>query len=421
MSNHRNMYRIGVRTETQWHRRAVLASRPDMIGNPARENNMHQGGSRFGRWIIGVMLAASAWALHAAEVGVTEDRILLGQSAAFTGPAAQLGIQMNIGARVFFDQLNRNGGVSGRKIELAIADDQYEAEKAAANTKKFIEQDRVFALFGYVGTPTSNAAMPIFTAAKVPFFAPYTGAMSLREPFNRYVFNIRASYVDETAKIVEYLTTVGIKKIAVFYQNDAYGKAGLDGTTRALDARKLKVAATATVERNSTDVAKAVDTMVQAQPDAIVLISAYSSCAAFIKAMKAKGYAGQFHNVSFVGSKALADALGTDGPGVAISQVMPFPFSGSIAIAREYQKAMADAGQKELNWSSFEGYIAAKVFAEGLRRAGRDLTRERLIYALEGMARYDVGGFDVSFGPGNHNGSKFVELTIIGGGGKFLR
>ena len=380
---------------------------------------MRRMGGRMVRWLA---MALVFWAAQAsaAEVGVTEDHILLGQSAAFSGPAAQLGIQMNLGARVYFDQVNRAGGINGRKIEIKTADDQYEADKAAANTRKLIEQDKVFALFGYVGTPTSNAALPIFTAAKVPFFAPFTGANSLREPFNRYVFNIRASYFDETAKIVEYLTTVGIKNIAVFYQNDAYGKTGLDGTARALEARKLKVVATASVERNSVDVTKAVDTMMQAQPDAIVLVSAYSSCAAFIKAMKARGYAGQFHNLSFVGSKALADALGSEGPGVAISQVMPFPYAGTVAIAREYQKAMADAGQKDLNWSSFEGYIAAKVFAEGVRRAGRDLTRERLVNALESMPRLDLGGFDVGFAPGNHNGSKFVELSIIGAGGRFM-
>jgi len=279
----------------------------------------------------------------------------------------------------------------------------------------------VFALFGYVGTPTANAALPIFTAAKVPFFAPFTGATSLREPFNRYVFNIRASYVDETAKIVEYLTTVGVTRIAVFYQNDAYGKTGLDGVVRALEARKLKPVALATVERNSTDVGKAVETIAQAQPGAIVLVSAYSSCAAFIKGMKARGYAGLFNNLSFVGSKALADALGTDGPGVSISQVMPFPFAGSVAIARDYQKALADAGSKDANWSSFEGYIAAKVFVEGLRRAGRDLNRERFVNALESMSHVDFGGFDVNFGPGNHNGSRFVELSIIGTGGRFMR
>lgn len=383
---------------------------------------MQKGARRAWCW-GGVAAAAIAamTAVGAAEVGVTDDKVLLGESAAFSGPAAQLGIQMNIGAKVYFDQVNRNGGVAGRKIELRTADDQYESDKAAANTRKLIEQDRVFALFGYVGTPTSNAALPIFTAAKVPFFAPFTGAMSLREPFNKYVFNIRASYFDETAKTVEQLTTVGITKIAVFYQNDAYGKSGLDGTTAAMEARKLRLAATATVERNSVDVSKAVETMLAARPDAIVMVSAYASCAAFVKAMKANGYTGQFHNVSFVGSKALADALGPEGVGVAISQVMPFPYSGATAIVREYQKAMTEAGQKDFNWSSLEGYIAAKVFTEALRRTGRDLTRERLIAALESMSRFDVGGFDLSFGPSNHNGSRFVELTIIGSGGKFVR
>lgn len=373
------------------------------------------------RAVVGLLgvLGLGMGAAHA-EVGVTDDRVLLGQSAAFTGPAAQLGIQMNAGAKVYFENLNRAGGVHGRKIELRIADDQYEAEKAAVNTQRFIEQDKVFALFGYVGTPTANAALPAVTAAKVPFFAPYTGAMSLREPLNRQVFNIRASYIDETALIVEHLVTTGTQKIGVLYQNDAYGKTGLDGVQRALDKHHLKMAGAATVERNSVDVSKALAAMSTAQPDAIVMVSAYASCAAFVKAMKAKGYTGQFYNVSFVGSKALADALGAEGVGVAISQVMPFPYSGTVPIVREYQKAMSDAGLKDFNWSSLEGYIAAKVFVEGMRRVGRDLSRDKLIQAFESMSRYDMGGFEVSFSPNQHNGSKFVELTIIGSGGRFM-
>lgn len=358
---------------------------------------------------------------HAVEVGVSESRVLLGQSAAFSGAAAALGTQMNLGAKVYFESINRTGGVAGRRVEIKTLDDRYEADKAAENTKQLIEQDNVFALFGYVGTPTSNAALPIFTKAKVPFFAPFTGAMSLRDPFNRYVFNIRASYADETGKIVEQLTTTGVKRIAVFYQNDAYGKAGLDGTVKALDVRKLKAVGTSTVERNSSDVSSAAKEIASANPDAIVMISAYTSCAAFVKAMRASGYTGQFHNVSFVGSKALADALGTDAVGVAISQVMPFPYSGTAAVVREYQKLMVDAGYTDLNWSSLEGFIAAKVFTEGLRRVGKDLTREKLIAAFETMSRVDFGGLEVSFSPTNHNGSKFVELTIIGSNGKFMR
>lgn len=349
-----------------------------------------------------------------AESGVTDKKIILGQSAAFTGPAAQLGIHMHAGAKVYFDALNESGGVHGRKVEIITADDKYESDLAAANTKKLIETDEVFALFGYVGTPTSNAALPIFTKEKVPFFAPFTGAQSLREPFNRQIFNIRASYFDETEHLVSGLIKNGMKNIAVFYQNDAYGKAGLAGVERALTKMSVPMVAKATVERNSTDVTAAVNAILPKQPDAIIQISAYSSCAAFIVAMRKQGYNGQLYNVSFVGSKALADTLDKYGPGVVISQVVPFPWSQATPIVAEYTKAMQKAG-KEINFSSLEGYMAAKVFTEGLKRSGRELTREKLIKALETInsSNYDIGGFAINFSPTNHNASKFVDMTMI--------
>ncbi|WP_394778850.1 ABC transporter substrate-binding protein [Undibacterium sp.] len=358
-----------------------------------------------------------AWA----EPGITDQKITLGQSAAFTGPAAQLGIQLNAGAKAYFDQVNAQGGVFGRKIEIVKLDDKYEADLAAANTKKLVEGDDVFALFGYVGTPTSNAALPIFTKAKVPFFAPFTGAQSLREPFNRQVFNIRGSYFDETEHLVERLVRTGMKNIAVFYQNDAYGKAGLEGVERALKKMNVQMVDTATVERNSTDVAKAVDKLLPKRPDAIIQISAYASCAAYIKEMRKAGYNGQFYNVSFVGSQALADTLGKDGPGIVISQVVPFPWHGAVPVVSEYTKVLQKAGIQDLNFSSLEGFIAAKIFTEGLKRSGRNLTRERLISSLESInpSNYDVGGFDVSFSPTNHNGSKYVDMTMITKDAKF--
>ncbi|MFZ6767158.1 ABC transporter substrate-binding protein [Undibacterium sp. Di26W] len=350
-----------------------------------------------------------------AETGVTDKKILLGQSAAFSGPAAQLGIQLNLGARVYFDQVNAAGGVYGRKIEIIQKDDKYEADLAAANTKALIENDGVFALFGYVGTPTSNAALPIFSQAKVPFFAPFTGAQSLREPFNRQIFHIRASYYDETEYLVDRLANLGTKSIAVFYQNDAYGKAGLAGVELAMKKRNLRVVELATVERNSTDVAAAVAKLLPNRPDAIIQISTYAASSALIKEMHKASYTGMFYNVSFVGSQALADALDKDGVGVVISQVTPFPWSGSIPLVGEYTKSLDKAGVKTLNFSSFEGYIAAKVFVEGLKRAGPALTREKLLSALETINRssYDTGGFDVSFSSSNHNGSKYVDMTVI--------
>lgn len=357
-----------------------------------------------------------------AETGVTDQKILLGQSAAFSGPAAQLGIQVNAGAKAYFDSINEQGGVYGRHIEIIKADDKYEADLAAANTKRLIEKDDVFALFGYVGTPTSNAALPIFTQAGVPFFAPVTGAQSLREPLNRHIFHIRASYFDETEHLVEKLVNTGIKKIAVFYQNDAYGRAGLEGVERALKKMNVELVESATVERNSTEVNKAVGKILPKRPDAVIQISAYASCAAYIKEMRKAGYNGQFYNVSFVGSQALADTLGNDGVGVVISQVVPFPWRSSIPVVNEYARQMAKAGIKELNFSSLEGFIAAKVFVEGLKRAGKDLTREKLVKALEtiNIKNYNGGGFDVNFTANNHQGSKFVEMTMITKEMKFL-
>ncbi|MHB8668531.1 MAG: ABC transporter substrate-binding protein [Burkholderiales bacterium] len=365
-------------------------------------------------------LAVTAPALSSAESGVSAGTVLLGQSAPLTGPAAALGTEMRTGAKVYFDYVNSKGGVYGRKIELRSLDDGYEPARTVPNTKKLIDEDKVFALFGYVGTPTSAAALPIFTQAKVPFFGPFTGAELLRDPFNPYIFNVRASYYDETEKIVEQLVSTGAKNIAVFYQNDAYGQAGLKGVQRAMDKRKLKISAMGTVERNTIAVAPAVKTILAVQPDAVIMISAYTSCGEFIREMKKAGSAAQFYNVSFVGSQALADNLGKEGVGVAISQVVPFPWAPSVPVIREYQELMQKAGQKEFTFTTVEGFIAAKIFVEGLKRAGKDLNREKFIAALETMGDVDIGGYFISFSPKNHNGSHFVDLTIIARDGKFL-
>jgi branched-chain amino acid transport system substrate-binding protein len=356
-----------------------------------------------------------------AENGVTRDAIVLGQSVALTGAAAQLGIQMRNGVKAYFDYINERGGVNGRKLELITLDDGYEPSRTVPNTKKLIDEHKVFALIGYVGTPTSVPAVPVFTEAKVPFVGPFTGAESLRVPFNRYIFHVRASYFDETEKIVEQLVSTGSKSIAVFYQDDAYGQAGLKGVEIAMTRRSLKIAALGTVERNTIKVENAVTTINAAKPDAVVMISAYTSCAQFIRQMKKAGSASTFYNVSFVGSKALADALGKEGVGVAISQVVPFPWGTAVPVVKEYQQLSAKAGNKDYNFSAMEGFLVAKVFVEGVRRTGKNLTRESFIDAMEKMQDVDVGGFYVSYSPKSHAGSKFVDLTIIAGDGRFLR
>ncbi len=348
----------------------------------------------------------------------SSNRIVLGQSAAFTGAAAQLGIQFHAGAKLFFDQVNAQGGVSGQRIEIVQLDDGYEPDRCVENTNKLLTSD-VFALFGYIGTPTSLAALPLATKAQTPFFAPFTGAMGLRQPFNKLAFHLRASYNDETALIVRQLTNLGLNKVAVFHQNDAYGKAGLDGTVLALTSRNLKPVATATVERNSVDVAQAVATINAAKPDAVVQISAYKSCAAYIRAARAAGYGGTFYNVSFVGTQALADELGKDGAGVVISQVVPTPYSASRQITREFIDSIGKGGNKvQPNFSSMEGFLAAKLFTEGLRRAGGRVTRESFINGMESIGETSLGGFQVSLSSSNHVASRFAELSMLTGDGK---
>jgi ABC-type branched-subunit amino acid transport system substrate-binding protein len=355
----------------------------------------------------------AAPALHAQG-----SRIVLGQSAAFSGPAAQLGIQFNAGAQLYFDLLNQQGGLSGQRIEIVKVDDGYEPDRCAENTRQLLARGCT-ALFGYIGTPTSLAALPLATQAGMPFIAPFTGAMGLRAPLNRLAFHLRASYNDETALIVRQLTSLGLNDIAVFHQNDAYGKAGLDGVTLAMAARNLKPKATATVERNSVDVAKAVATIVAARPQAVVQISAYASCAAFIREARKAGYGGTFYNVSFVGTQALADELGKDGAGVVISQVVPNPFSTARPITRDFLDAIERGGSKvQPNFSSFEGYLAARMLVEGARRAGGRLTPDNLVNGLEAIGDTSFGGFAVSLGPNNHVASRFAELSMLTGDGR---
>ena len=374
------------------------------------------------RTAVCLLAAAAVFSLDSrAENGVSANRILLGQAAVFSGPAAQLGIQMRNGIKAYFDYVNERGGVHGRKLELVTEDDKYEASVAPVASKKLIEEHRVFALLGYVGTPTGAAHLPVVTQAKVPLVGMFTGAEILRVPFNRYVFHVRASYYDETEKIVEQVVSTGGKKISVFYQADNYGEAGRKGTEIALTKRGMVIHSSGTVERNTVKVEEAVKAIHGSEPDAIVMVSAYTSCAEFIRQMRKAGSGATFYNVSFVGSKALADALGNEGSGVAISQVVPFPWGSAVPVVKEYQSLAKKSGFDDYNFSAMEGFLTAKVMVEALRRAGKNPTREGLVDALEKMQDVDLGGFYVGYSPKNHAGSKFVDLTIIGRNGKFLR
>ena len=368
----------------------------------------------------GVALGCLGLTAAPARAQTLGDKIVLGQSAAFSGPSAELGQQYHLGAKLYFDRLNASGGIDGRKIELRKLDDGYEPERCAANTKQFIS-DGVFALFGYAGTPTTAAALPLATEAKLPLFAPLTGAQSLRDPYNRQIVHVRASYADETAAIVKQTVSMGIKRVAVFHQNDGYGQAGFEGTSRALATHKLEPVAVGTVERNSTDVATALAAILPKNPEAIVQVGTYKACAVFVRLARKAGFMGTFYNVSFVGTQALADELGKDGAGVVVSQVVPSPYQPSRQITREFLDAIKKGGDKvQANYSSLEGYLAARVFTEGLRPAlaGGKLSQDSFIAGMESLGSQVISGFPVSFRSSDHTASSFVEMSMLTGDGR---
>ncbi|WP_136416851.1 ABC transporter substrate-binding protein [Herbaspirillum sp. ST 5-3] len=375
------------------------------------------------RQILRAAYGMAAYGVLPAAIASTQTKtngnIVLGQSAALTGPAGELGVQFRDGALCHFESINARGGIGGRKIELRTLDDGYDPERCAANTRRLIDEG-VFALFGYVGTATSMAALRYANESQKLFFAPFSGSEALRIPFSPYVFHIRASYVDETTAIVNHLTTVGIKRIAVFYQNDSEGKAGLLGVGRALKLRYLSPTGIGKVERNSDDVEAAVRSILASKPDAIVQIAAYHSCAAFIRAARKAGYQGMFCDISSVGTQSLIRELPEASRGVMVSQVMPYPFAATTPIAKEYL-ATGKAVLKEKfepSYSSIEGYVAARTIVEAMRKAPENLSQAGVIAALESLADFDLGGFNVSFGPKRHSASRMVDLTLLTSDGK---
>ncbi len=368
------------------------------------------------------ILLAMPGEVRAQEDGVSVDRVLFGQSAAFSGPTGELGKEFRAGVLAAFGETNDSGGVHGRTLELLSVDDSYEPEAAIANTRRLIEQERVFALIGAVGTPTSQAATPIAAEAGVPYIAPYSGAGFLRDEKQwPNVVNLRASYSQETAEIVERLISdLNIRRIAVIYQDDSYGRAGLDGVQRALNARGLSEAAVGTYTRNTTAVKTAVLELRAAQPGAVILVGAYKPVSAAITWARHIGLNPVFVTISFSGGNALAAELNRFGQGdVYVSQVVPFPSSQS-SIARSYRRAMArHARNVPPGFVSFEGYLAGRLAVVGLQRSGEAVDRVRFLNNLLRGEPISLQGFGLRFGEGDNQGSNQVFLTVIGEDGQY--
>lgn len=374
-------------------------------------------------WIGAAALAlALLWSAPvAAENGVTPTEIVLGQSSALSGPLAELGLDLAIGAKAYFDRVNAEGGVHGRQIRVISLDDGYDPERARDNGERLIKTDKVFALFNLFGTGANIKLMPLIESSGIPNFAPYTGSDAVRIPFRRPVFNIRAGYADETEKIVEHLRVRGITRVGVLYQNNAFGKGGLASTERALARHQLQPSATASIQDDASDVDQAARAIGEKNVQAIIMITAGKATPAFIHRFNQSQRGMLFFTLSVMGTQTSVADLDKDGVGVVVSQVVPFPFSATSPIVAEYQKTLAKAGIKTRSFASMEGFISAKTIVEILRRSGPDPTRERFIASAESLQKYDLGGITIDFSKNNHDGSGLVELTAISRDGRFIR
>ncbi|MBH9553028.1 ABC transporter substrate-binding protein [Inhella gelatinilytica] len=357
-------------------------------------------------WLL--TASALAWHAQAAEPG-----IVLGASAALSGPARLLGQRYHVGSEAALRAANLSGGIHGRAVQLLRLDDAYEADRAVANTEALVQNPQVVGLLGYIGTPTSMAALPVVKRHGMAFVGPFTGADALWERSTPQVFNVRASYRDEAKTLAQAMRVDGCKTLGVLYQADLFGRAGLEAMREALQAQPgPRLSALATVKRNTVEVAAAVELLVRAEPlDALFMVSTYGSCAAFIQAARAAGFAGRFYTLSFVGLEPLRDALGGAMHGVSVSQVVPDPDDARLPVAAAYQAALRAHGDGGADSISFEGFLSTQVMLTALKRATRPLDRRALLQALEGLGMLDLAGFTVDYRPGRRRGSSLVRVV----------
>jgi ABC-type branched-subunit amino acid transport system substrate-binding protein len=354
--------------------------------------------------------------------------VVIGQVVPLTGVIAGTGDEYSAGAAAYFASVNAKGGIYGRKIRVVQKDDAYKPETTLAHTREILDKDSPVALFGYVGTANILALNKanVLSDNRIALLAPYTGAEDLRNPVNPYLFHIRASYTDETAKMVEHLHTLGLRKFAVFYQNDGFGKSGLAGAEAALTKLNLKAVATGNYDRTKPDdIDAAAKAIGDAKPDAVIMVAVNRASSALIKKLRDSGNKARIFSISVVNFKELLKNTGDElARGVGISQVMPFPYnmSSPVPVVREFHAAMKQhQPTKTISYASMEGFIAAKVLVEAVKRARADPSREKVLQQLSEMRDYDAGGFKLNFGGDNRVGSRFVEVTVIGSGGRLLR
>lgn len=352
---------------------------------------------------------------------IADTEILIGQSSALSGPLSALSGEVRQGASLYFDHVNETGGIRGRKIKVVVLDDAYDTQKAAENTRKLVEEDKVLALFQYGGTPPSLAALPIVEESRVPFIAPFTGSDALRQKFSRYVFNIKAGYGTELDGMIKQMAAVGITKVAAVYLNNPFGSGGLALVEKSAATRKVSLVAQMPLEVDGSKMDLVVDKIAKAAPQAIIVISAGKPSVDFVDAYLKAGHHSTFYMLSVISNSQLVKALGERARGIVVSQVVPSPWNQSVGVSREFQMLANAKGINEYTFSQMEGFLSAKFLVEALRRAGSKPTRESLIHGLESMKSVDLGGYLVELSPTQHSSGKFVDLLILGRDGKFRK
>ena len=350
-----------------------------------------------------------------------QAQILIGQTAGFSGPVGPGVKETTEGAKLYLDAVNARGGVHGKTIELVSMDDKFEPKLAAENARVLIEDKRVLALFLNRGTPHTEAIIPLLNQHSVPLIAPSTGAMVLHQPVHKHVFNVRATYQREAEKAVVHLHTMGITRIAVVHVDDSFGADGLAGAQRGLAAAKLTPVALEKFDRAKPNFAPIAPKIAQANAQAVLMIASGSAVVEGTKALRAAGSAAQVVTLSNNASGGFVKSLGDLARGVIVTQVFPYERSIAFPIVKEAQDLARAKGANEISPAMLEGFSAAKVLVEALRRAGPKLSRERVQTALEGLRKYDIGGLEVGYSPTDHTGLDFADLSIIGQDGKFKR
>ncbi len=373
------------------------------------------------RACVSALAAAPFW-LTAHAAASNRPTIRIGQTTALSGPLGELGLAMHNGARSYFASLNARGGIQGVPIELVVKDDGYDATRALNNAIELIADPQMFALFNCMGTPMTAAILPKVKASGIPLFAPFTGALAVRPKDMRNVFYIRPSYPDEGEQLVQHLDTIGTRRIGVAYQNNSFGKEIFEGVRLAMERRKMPAPSTVTVETDSSDAASAASIIATNPPEALLVGIAGKPAVDFIRAFRKLRKGSALYSLSILGTAQTIKDLGDDGVGIAISQVVPMPNAQSTPVVREFQTAWRALGvAQEPSHLALEGFINAKAFALAMQRAGKDATREVFIDSTWRMERQDLGGFDVRFKVPGSNASRFIELTMVGRNGRFIR